>query len=126
MREALKIMRQHKNEAHIININSTFGINGTTQLPINVYPASKFALRGMTDTFKAELEFSKVTSIRVTSIHVGLTSTEIFGDSALFNKVKSKFPNLKSSDIAGGVVFVLSMPSYVQLDEIKVTAKLNK
>ncbi|XP_074111254.1 uncharacterized protein LOC141535294 [Cotesia typhae] len=125
MREALKMMRQNENETHIIDINSMFSINRRTTLPLNIYPASKFALQGMIDTFRGELEFSKVTSIRVTSIYVGLTSTEIFGDSTLLKKMKSKFPSLKSSDVADSVVFVLSTPSYVQnRDTLKVSVLL--
>ncbi|XP_057331992.1 farnesol dehydrogenase-like [Microplitis mediator] len=120
IRESLKSMRQRKNEAHIININSMLGINAATTIPINIYPASKFALRGMTDTLKNELEFHK-DNIRVTGIHPGLVNTEIFGDSVLFNKLKIKLPVVEPKDIVDCVIFALSAPPNVQLHEITVT-----
>ncbi|XP_008555848.1 farnesol dehydrogenase [Microplitis demolitor] len=120
IRESLKSMRLRKNEAHIININSLVGINAATTMPINIYPASKFALRGMADTLKNELEWYK-DNIRVTGIHPGLVNTEIYGDSVIFNKLKTKLPVVEPKDVVDCVIFALSAPPNVQLHEITVT-----
>ncbi|XP_074104593.1 farnesol dehydrogenase-like isoform X2 [Cotesia typhae] len=66
IREALKLMRKHKNKGHIININSIAGHQVVIgSMPINLYPASKFALRAMTETLKGEIR-AKNDKIRIT------------------------------------------------------------
>jgi NAD(P)-dependent dehydrogenase (short-subunit alcohol dehydrogenase family) len=59
-------------EAQIVNISSVFGIVG---MPLNAsYCASKFALRGLSETLRAELAD---TPIGVTSVHPGGVATNI-------------------------------------------------
>lgn len=59
-------------EAHIVNISSVFGMVG---VPMNSsYCASKFAVRGLTETLRAELMDS---NIGVTSVHPGGVATNI-------------------------------------------------
>jgi short-subunit dehydrogenase len=54
-REASRLMRKHKVQGHIININSIAGHNATN-IPIHVslYCASKYALTGMTESLRNE------------------------------------------------------------------------
>ncbi len=59
-------------EAHIVNISSAFGIVGTAGQA--AYCASKFAVRGLTETLHEEL---KDTSIGVTVVHPGCIATNI-------------------------------------------------
>ncbi|XP_074098326.1 farnesol dehydrogenase-like [Cotesia typhae] len=123
IREALKLMRKHKNDGHIININSVAGHHAViSEVPMNLYPASKFALRAMTDTLKGEIKL-KQDKIRITGIHPGLVKTEIlnsFGDKT--NELLNKMPYMESKDVADCVIFALSMPRNVQIDELTVTA----
>ncbi|HEY6555879.1 MAG TPA: SDR family NAD(P)-dependent oxidoreductase [Polyangiaceae bacterium] len=59
-------------EAHIVNISSVFGIVG---VPMNSsYCASKFAVRGLSESLRAELTG---THIGVTSVHPGGVATNI-------------------------------------------------
>jgi short-subunit dehydrogenase len=59
-------------EAHIVNISSVFGFTG---VPMNSsYCASKFAVRGLTETLRAELSGTKV---GVTCVHPGGIATSI-------------------------------------------------
>jgi NAD(P)-dependent dehydrogenase (short-subunit alcohol dehydrogenase family) len=63
---------QAVDEAHIVNISSLFGIIG---VPMNsAYCASKFAVRGLTESLRAELA---ETHIGVTSVHPGGVATNI-------------------------------------------------
>jgi len=63
---------RQKPEAHIVNLSSVFGIIGVpTQ---GAYCASKFAVRGYTETLRQELARS---SIGVTCVHPGGIKTEI-------------------------------------------------
>ena len=59
-------------EAHIVNISSLFGIVG---MPMNsAYCASKFAVRGLSESLRAELADAH---IGVTSVHPGGVATNI-------------------------------------------------
>ncbi len=59
-------------EAHIVNISSLFGLVG---IPMNsAYCASKFAVRGLSETLRAELAN---TTIGVTCVHPGGIATNI-------------------------------------------------
>jgi len=69
---ALQIMRK-QGEGTIININSTAGLNGKPG--ISAYVSSKFAVKGLTQSMRAEL---KDTDIRVYGIHPGGMQTEIY------------------------------------------------
>jgi len=63
-------------EAHIVNLSSTFGIVGMpTQ---SSYCATKFAVRGLSEALWAELRGS---GIGVTSVHPGAVKTNIVRDS---------------------------------------------
>ncbi len=67
----LPLLRQAE-EAHIVNISSIFGIIG---VPMNSsYCASKFAVRGLSESLRVELADS---GIGVTSVHPGGIATNI-------------------------------------------------
>ena len=59
-------------EAHVVNISSIFGIVGVPNQ--SSYCASKFAVRGFTESLRAELEGTK---IGVTVVHPGGVNTNI-------------------------------------------------
>ena len=61
-------------EAHIVNLSSLFGLIGVpTQAS---YCATKFAVRGFTESFRAELEEGG-SPVRITSVHPGGIDTDI-------------------------------------------------
>jgi NAD(P)-dependent dehydrogenase (short-subunit alcohol dehydrogenase family) len=65
-------------EAHIVNISSLFGLMGIPQQ--TSYCASKFAVRGFSESLRVELASSHV---GVTSIHPGGIATNIVADARL-------------------------------------------
>lgn len=77
-------------EAQIVNISSVFGFVG---VPLNTsYCASKFAVRGFSESLRAELTG---THIGVTSVHPGGVATNIvesarFGDEALLKGLREQ------------------------------------
>lgn len=109
-------------------------------MPINLYPASKFALRAMTETLKGEIR-AKNDKIRITvsydvlffffnnnlwniffskkGIHPGVVKTDLY--QALPEKITDIIYNtmsyLESKDVADCVMFALSMPSNVQVSK---------
>lgn len=68
IREAFQLMRQQGSEGHVVIVNSVAGQqvpNLGPQLPsLNIYPASKFALRAMQEIYRQEFQRHK-TRVRV-------------------------------------------------------------
>jgi NAD(P)-dependent dehydrogenase (short-subunit alcohol dehydrogenase family) len=65
-------LMQRADEAHIVNVSSVFGLVG---VPMNSsYCASKFAVRGLSESLRAELSDTR---IGVTSVHPGGIATNI-------------------------------------------------
>ncbi|WP_227675774.1 SDR family NAD(P)-dependent oxidoreductase [Psychrobacter piscatorii] len=66
--------RQFKEQGHIINISSLFGL--TAQPSYSAYNASKFAVRGFTESLRQELNIQKC-GVSATCIHPGGIKTNI-------------------------------------------------
>jgi NADP-dependent 3-hydroxy acid dehydrogenase YdfG len=119
VREALRGMHA-KDEAQIINLSSIY--SHRDQVPnFSFYQASKFAVRALTDTLRAELA-AKGTKVRVGMISPGLVATE-FRERASDGKFKyesyfEKYKPLLPSDIADAVLYMLSTPPHVQVQDI--------
>ncbi len=79
MKAFLPLLRQQK-EAQIVNISSVFGIVG---LPgHSAYSASKFALRGISECLRHELELAD-SPVRLTIVHPGGIRTNIAKNSRI-------------------------------------------
>ncbi|SJN23207.1 SDR family oxidoreductase [Psychrobacter sp. JB385] len=66
--------RQFKEHGHVINISSLFGL--TAQPSYSAYNASKFAVRGFTESLRQELNIQKC-GVSTTCIHPGGIKTNI-------------------------------------------------
>jgi NADP-dependent 3-hydroxy acid dehydrogenase YdfG len=108
---------------HIVNIGSIAGKevyeNG------NVYCASKHAVDALTRGMRIELA-SK--GIKVTGIHPGAVETEFSivrfgGDVERAKKVYEGFENLVAADIADAVVWAVTRPEHVNINDIIIMPK---
>jgi NADP-dependent 3-hydroxy acid dehydrogenase YdfG len=87
------------------------------------YQASKFAVRALTNTLRAELAAKPGgTRVRVGMISPGLVATE-FRERASHGAFKyesyfEKYPPLLPADIADAVLYMLSTPPHVQVQDI--------
>jgi NAD(P)-dependent dehydrogenase (short-subunit alcohol dehydrogenase family) len=70
--EAFLPQLKAKDDAHVVNISSVFGLIGVPSQ--SAYSASKFAVRGYTEALRQELEG---TSVHVTCVHPGGVKTNI-------------------------------------------------
>jgi len=70
--EAFLPQLKAKDDAHVVNISSVFGLIGVPSQ--SAYNASKFAVRGYTEALRQELEG---TSVHVTCVHPGGVKTNI-------------------------------------------------
>lgn len=113
-REAAKIFKQ-QNYGHIVNISSTAGTKGFPNG--TVYSSSKFALRGMTQCWQAELRKYNVRVILVNPSEV----TTAFGNDERVERpeVKNK---LRPIEIAHTIVSALEMDDRGFIPEVTVWA----
>lgn len=119
-REILPLMIQNK-KGHIINIGSTAGHdvypNG------NVYCATKFAEKALSQAMRIDLLDKK---IKVTSIDPGMVETEFsivrfHNDKERAMKVYENVTPLKAEDIAEIILFAVSRPYHVNINQVIVT-----
>jgi len=99
-------------ETAIINIISKSGI--VAQLGQSVYTASKYGMKGFTDVLR---EDTKSEPIRIGAVYQSGTATQMFA------KAGDDFPveNFTNpDDLADVVVFMLSRPAKIWLNEVQV------
>ncbi|KAJ8921536.1 hypothetical protein NQ315_003156 [Exocentrus adspersus] len=119
-REAIKDMKENKVNGHIVHVNSVVG-QQVVKLPhMNLYPSSKFAVTALAETLRLEL-MNQGSKIKITSVSPGLTDTE-FLNSPEFKKVIKGNKILEPQNIADAVVYILSTPPHVQVQELIVRA----
>jgi 3-hydroxy acid dehydrogenase / malonic semialdehyde reductase len=120
-RLVIPLMIERKIRGHIINIGSIAGkevyANG------NVYCASKFAVDALSKGMRADLLQH---AIKVTSISPGMVETEFSlvrfkGDDQSAKKFYEGLIPLAAEDIAETILFALSRPPHVNINDIYIT-----
>lgn len=102
---------------HVVNLSSAAGHymypNG------NVYAASKFAVKGLTEGLRMDLHGK---AIRVTSISPGMVETEFsvvrFGDEEKAKAIYQGFTPLDPEDVADAVLWAVTRPPHVNIADI--------
>ncbi len=107
-----------RDSGHVINIGSVAGYIAYPKG--NVYNATKFAVRGLTEAMSLDL-FG--TAVRVSSVDPGAAETEFsivrfHGDEARADKVYEGFQPLTADDIADAVVYVANAPAHVNVSKL--------
>jgi NADP-dependent 3-hydroxy acid dehydrogenase YdfG len=117
---ALPIMKA-QGGGHIINISSTAGLE--PNVITAVYSATKFAVGAFTEVLRKENHSHKV---RVTLIEPGAVATELGAQITDPNAkawaeewLQSKTP-LASEDIAAAIIYAVTQPQHVNVNEIVV------
>ncbi len=118
-RACLPLLRKAKH-GHVVNIGSIAGFE--TYKGGAGYTAAKHAVRAITRTLRLELNGEP---IRVTEIDPGLVETEFsvvrfHGDRKAAKAVYEGLKPLSAEDIADCVVFAVTRPPHVDIDEIVV------
>lgn len=119
-REAYLSMKKHEiNDGHVIHINSLLGhkIAFAPDLKnyLNIYAASKYAVTALAETYRQDFIFEN-TKIKVTDISPGIVKTAI----TEANHVADVLPYLMPEDIAQAVLYALSTPPHVHIQELKI------
>lgn len=106
---------------HILNIGSTAGHE---PYPMgNVYVATKFAVKALSQSFRIDL-LEK--GIKVTSVDPGMVETEFskvrfHGDEQRAKKVYEGLQPLTPDDVADAVIFAATRPKHVNINQIVLT-----
>jgi 3-hydroxy acid dehydrogenase/malonic semialdehyde reductase len=109
-----------RRKGHIVNIGSIAGKQAYDSG--NVYNATKFAVDGLTRAMRIDLvEYG----IRVTAIHPGAVETEFSlvrfkGDHRKAEKVYKGFTPLYAEDIAEAILFAVTRPPHVNIDDMLI------
>lgn len=99
-----------QSSGHIINIASVSGFEVTKMS--TVYSATKFAVRAISVGLEKELAR---TGVRVTNISPGMVHTSLSNENSWNGRKK-----LETKDIARAVVYAVTQPDYVNVNEITV------
>lgn len=99
-----------RNQGHLLITGSVAGRNTSTK---NLYAATKWAVTGMAQSVRNEVVG---TGVRVTLINPGIVNTPFWD-----NIEKPEIPNeLTSDDIARSVMYAVSQPQHVDVNEILI------
>ena len=109
-----------RGKGHIINLGSVAGKEAYENG--NVYCATKFAVDGLTQGMRLDLVES---GIKVTAIHPGSAETEFSlvrfkGDAEKADKVYEGFTPLYAEDIAEAILFTVTRPPHVNIDDMLI------
>jgi NADP-dependent 3-hydroxy acid dehydrogenase YdfG len=108
-----------RGSGHIITIGS---IADRTIFSGNVaYSAAKFGLRAVHEVMRTEL---RGTGVRTSLISPAATNTEIWNDVTVtdpVNRPHSKRPMLEPDDVVRAVIFALTQPPTVNVDELRLS-----
>jgi len=111
-----------RGSGHVINIGSIAGKEAYEKG--NVYNATKFAVDGLTMGMRIDLTGQ---GIKVTAINPGAVETEFSlvrfkGDQEKANSVYQGFEPLLANDIAEAILFAVTRPPHVNIDDMLIMA----
>ncbi|KAL5292288.1 DHRS11.2 family protein [Megaselia abdita] len=118
VREAFNQMKDDKIDGHIILLNSVFDEYTPSCAfgSMNIYSATKCAITAMTETYRQEFSAAG-TNIKVTSISPGSVNS---GSLPASIRDLVDFTMLKSENVSNTIIFCLSTPPHVQIQNIKI------
>lgn len=111
-----------RDSGHVVNIGS---LAGHQVYPLgNVYNASKFAVKALTDATHMDLLGTRV---RVASVSPGHVESEFAvvrfaGDAARAKKVYEGFTPLTTDDVADVILYILNQPDNVNILDVVMTS----
>jgi 3-hydroxy acid dehydrogenase / malonic semialdehyde reductase len=109
-----------RSRGHIVNISS---IAGKETYPLgNVYCATKYAVQSLTKAMRLDLlkHHIKVTSVCPGAVHTEFSLVRFKGDENQAHNVYNRFTPLKALDVAETILFVVTRPPHVNIDDILV------
>jgi 17beta-estradiol 17-dehydrogenase / 3beta-hydroxysteroid 3-dehydrogenase len=121
-REAVRDMERRGVGGHVVHVSSMAGYRIPSP-QAGVYPATKFAVRALTEALRQELR-AKDSAIRVSCVSPGQVETEFAGvyqgDHAAGAASYKKMHALQPQDVADAILWVVRQPPHVQVHDVLV------
>jgi serine 3-dehydrogenase len=119
-RHVLPLMVKRK-KGHVINIGSTAGHEVYTSG--NVYSATKFAVKALSQSFRLDVldKGVKVSCVDPGMVYTEFSKVRFSGDEERADKVYNGITPLSPKDVAEAVVFCATRPAKVNINEIIIT-----
>jgi serine 3-dehydrogenase len=110
-----------RQSGHIINIGSTAGHEAYTYG--NVYSATKFAVKSLTQSFRLDMldKGIKVSSVDPGMVYTEFSKVRFSGDETRAEQVYKGITPLSPFDVAEAVVFCATRPTNVNINEVIIT-----
>lgn len=110
-----------RQSGHIINIGSTAGHEVYTYG--NVYSATKFAVKSLTQSFRLDMldKGIKVSSVDPGMVYTEFSKVRFSGDESRAEQVYKGITPLSPADVAEAVVFCATRPYNVNINEVILT-----
>jgi NADP-dependent 3-hydroxy acid dehydrogenase YdfG len=109
-----------RQEGHIINISS---IAGKETYPFgNVYCATKHAVQSLTKAMRIDLlkHNIKVSSVSPGAVETEFSTVRFRGDEQRAKQVYQGFTPLNANDVAETILFIVTRPKHVNIDDILI------
>ncbi len=109
-----------RKSGHIVNLSS---VAGKETYPLgNVYCASKHAVQSLTKGMRIDLlkHGIKVSSVCPGAVNTEFSTVRFKGDTERADKVYEGFTPLHAEDIAETILFIVTRPKHVNIDDILV------
>jgi len=121
VQQMVKSLRKRGAKGHIIALNSILGhrIPDVPAPVFGIYPASKFAISALAHLVKSEMAFFKA-PIKFTSISPGMVNTDLI--ESFSSNFKDFMTKLEAEDVTQAILYALSTPDRVQVEEIILQA----
>ena len=117
MTQAVLPLMESVDEAHILNVVSAAGVEPSGDWPI--YTASKYAVRGFTDSLKAELA---ATNIKVSGFYPEGINTSLFTNAGL--GLENQPWMMDKEAVADIICYILQQPKDIAISHIEVRKKM--
>ncbi len=108
---------------HVINIGSTAGWQ--TYPGGNVYNATKFGVRALSDAMSLDLVDTdiKVSCVAPGSCETDFTLTRFSGDKSKSDALYSSYKSLEARDVADAISYILNAPEHVNVSYMRIMSK---
>lgn len=108
---------------HIVNIGSTAGWQ--TYPGGNVYNATKFGVRALSDAMSLDLVNTdiKVSCVAPGSCETNFTKVRFNGDENKSHELYSSYKSLEAKDVADMIFYILNAPEHVNIPYVRIMAK---
>ena len=122
-REGVRLMKKTDDHGLVVNVNSIAGNYVPFGFGVNVYAASKHALRAFSEVLRQELVIDQNKKIRVTNLSPGVVKTDMAVAAGMHTdkELIYKFlPHLTPENVSETVMFLLQVPYNVNISQMTV------